>query len=598
LRVQKYVRGLIPLALIIGAVFFSACETGTDSNESSIPFPAPLSVQVTAKNESLLLQWTKIAPAQGIIPKYRVFYSTGTNADAAAEWEVVTPGSSNLVTSTITGLANNTPYYVWIKAVYGDLGESGFSPIEYGTPIPPPATPEGLSVTAGETMLEVTWTETEFAAEYEVYYQAAGSGLTPPSDGAQMKTVPAPGTVIHNLTNGTNYRVWVRASNTAGKSPAYASDTRSPEAAASAPSTAPDKPEVMAGAGKLTLVWNQVEGVPDYKLYYGTTDTFSEATAVTDLVPSDAPTVRAEINALHDGTPYYVWVQSWNSKSTNGNNNAVSPSASGQPKAKPAISFSNLQFELGQAAAEYVFAQDLPDSVFFPGGTSGTDRLTRVQETALGDLFTDAASWYIRKKYPAENIDFVFLNGGYIDNYLPRGKVTVGGLASMVKPDSRTDKLFLVTLTGARLKELFAEAAYVVHTGRGGSGTGEFGIVSKEARYTLQYYTLPANTSGINNEDYYHGFIKGGTLKINGEDIVDSRNYRICTTDYIASGVTYTTLFQYGQNKTPINTPFWHGVAEYIYDQGTITPYLDGRIKLEGGVPLPPPWVPGTFPKP
>jgi hypothetical protein len=34
---------------------------------------------------------------------------------------------------------------------------------------------------------------------------------------------------------------------------------------------------------------------------------------------------------------------------------------------------------------------------------------------------------------------------------------------------------------------------------------------------------------------------------------------------------------------------------EYIYDKGYITPYLDGRIKLEGGIPLPPPWTPGDW---
>jgi hypothetical protein len=414
-----------------------------------------------------------------------------------------------------------------------------------------------------------------------------------------MVTVSPAGVVLLGLTNGTAYTVWVRAVNTAGNSP-YVKASGSPTEAALPPSTPPAKPDVAAGPGKLIVSWNQVSGVPQYKLYYNTTTVFSSATEVVPTIPASAPTVRAEILGLTNGVTYYVWVQSWNSKG--GTSGGVSPSASGAPKAKDPISFSNTQFVLGSAAAEFIFAQDVPASVFFPSGGPNTDRLTRVQETALGNLFTDGAAWYIRRQYPGENIDFVFLNGGYIDNALPSGNITVGNLSAIVKSDSRNDKFLLLTLTGAQLKLLFNDIAGVVHTGRGGSGTGFFGIVSKEARYTLQYYAPPSGTSPALSaaaaELYYHGWIKAGTLKINGLDIVDGQNYRICTTDYLAAGEYFTRLYTSGTNKRLINTPFWHGAAEYIYDQGSVTPKLDGRIKIEGGVPLPAPWIPGTLIKP
>jgi hypothetical protein len=160
--------------------------------------------------------------------------------------------------------------------------------------------------------------------------------------------------------------------------------------------------------------------------------------------------------------------------------------------------------------------------------------------------------------------------------------------------------MFLLTLTGAELREFLEEAAFVVHTGRGGSGTGNFGIVSAEARYTIEYPKPPMGTSppaGFEAEPYYHGRIKAGTLTINGQPIVDTSNYRILTTDYNASGVYFTSLVLYGKEVDDTNVPFWRGVAEYIYDKGTITPYLDGRIKLEGGVALPVStgWVAGSF---
>jgi hypothetical protein len=437
-----------------------------------------------------------------------------------------------------------------------------------------------------------------------------------------MKTVSEAGAVLPGLTDGTSYRIWVRAVNTAGNSEGYAAADGTPQAASGAPTTAPDKPIVVPGNKKLSLTWDQVPGAPSYKLYYGTTDSFSAATgfpAGTATIPANAPKVSADITGLSNGTAYFVWVQSRNSKG----NSPPSESATGTPLAKEPVNFSNLQFVLGQAAAEYIFAQDLPPSVFFPEGRPNTDRLTRVQETALGNLFTDGAAWYIRNTYPEETIDFVFLNGGYIDNVLPKGTITVGTLSGIVQPDSRmVDKFTLLTLTGADLKEFFEEVAAriddegdvagVVHTGRGGPhNTGFFGVVSGEVRYTLQYYKPPAlvGTTEISYEDaepYYHGFIKPGTLKILDRtsntyvDIVDTQTYRICTTDYLASGAYFTKLApgQGSTNRRLIDTFFWRGVAEYIYDQGTVSPALDGRIKVEGGVPLPPPWVPGDKIKP
>ncbi|GHV80381.1 hypothetical protein AGMMS49944_21720 [Spirochaetia bacterium] len=593
------------IALICSALFFLGCETGSDP-DSSLPLPGPRSIQVTARNESLVLQWTKVAPAQGILPYYEIYYSTSSATASAIYWERIDAGSSNLVISTITNLTNLTTYYVWVKAVYPDLGPSGFSPTEMGIPIPPPATPGTLTVSPGEEMLQVTWTAVDHAFTYEVYYKAGGTGSEPPSDtAATMQTVSEAGIVLHCLTNTTNYAIWVRAVNTAGES-GYSTGSGIPAAELSPPATAPGLPTVMAGEKKLTLTWDQVAGVPSYGLYYSTSGAFPGGSpAVT--VPAGAPRVSADITGLANGTLYYVWVTSKNSQGES----SPSPSATGTPIAKDPINFSNLQFPLGTAAAEFIFAVDLPPSVFFPDGRPNTDRLTRVQETALGNLFTDAAAWYVREKL-GETIDFVFLNGGYIDNALPKGPITVGTIAGITQPDSRRDKFFLLTLTGAQLKLFFEDLAGkgtefepgdvsgVVHTGRGGPhNTGFFGIVSREARYTLQYYKPPTFTPGdpaiasADSEPYYHGFIKPGTLKINGVDIVDGDSYRICTTDYLAAGEYYTRFFTDGTNKTPINTYFWHGVAEYIYDKGTITPYLDGRIKIEGGVPLPPPSIPG-----
>jgi hypothetical protein len=601
-----FIAFLFGMTLILSAAFFLACETGFDPG-SSVPLAGPRQIVLTAKDSSFLVQWTKTAPAQGIPPTYKLYYSLATNTDPslASAWEEeIESDASNLVTATITGLTNGATYNVWIKAFYAGLGESDFSSPATGMPVPSPATPAKLQVISGEGILQITWEEVLYASSYEVCYQTNGNGDIPPA-GILPKTVSETGTALLNVTNGTSYTVWVRAKNTNGES-SYATSAGTPQVAAAPPSEAPNGLEITPGDEKLTLTWNQVAGVPSYRLYYGITDVFSAATQVPALVPADAPKVRANITGLENGKGYYIWVQSWNSKSDRDNSAKTSQSTPGTPQAKPSIDFNNLRFLLGQTTAEYPFAQNLPDSIFFPGGTFGTDRLTRVQETALGNLFADGAAWYIRKKV-GEDIDFVFLNGGFIEGYLLQGDITVGGLANIVQSESRVDKFMILTMSGTQLKAFFDEVANVVHTGRGGGGTGNFGIVSKEVHYTIRYYTLPDDTEGITESDYYHGFIKPGTLKILDRendtyvDIDDTREYRICTTDYNASGVYFEGIYSglYDETKKQlIDTPFWRGVAEYIYDQGTVTPYLDERIKLEGGVPLPPPWIPGNFPKP
>jgi hypothetical protein len=446
-------------------------------------------------------------------------------------------------------------------------------------------------------MLELRWDTgdppgREAAFSYEVYYRAGAAGEAPPENAAKAFAFDT-GIVLAGLTNSQSYRVWIRAVNTAGES-AYAAGTGTPAAANSAPATAPGKISVTPGSGKLILTWDQVEGVPFYSVYYRPANEFSGADKWPRPIPAAAPATTAEITGLADGTLYYVWVTSGNSKGES----QASPAADGTPAAKPAINWGDAQFVLGEAAAEYVFAQDLPPSVFWPDGRPNTDRLTRVQETALGNLFADGAAWYARNKLN-KTFDFVFLNGGFIDNALLKGTVTVGSLASIVEGDSRQDSIFMLTLSGAELKTFLEEAAYVVHTGRGGSGTGNFGIVSAEVRYTIEYPKPPAGTNppaDFEAEPYYHGRIKDGTLLINGRPIEDDRSYRILTTDYNASGLYFTSLVP-GKDKDVVETPFWRGVAEYIYDKGAVTPYLDGRIKLEGGVALPAStgWVPGTF---
>jgi len=598
LRKRKYLFSVIAVVFMVLGV--SGCETGL-SEPNSIPLTGPLSIQVTPQDKQLLVQWTKVAAFRGVTPTYELYWSiTETPGE---DHITVYSNASQLVQGVIQNLVNRQGYYVWVKAVYEGLGESDFSPASYAVPIPPPETPGTITVYTGHQMLELGWAAVEDAAAYEVFY-STGGGAEPPS-GAEMKTVSDMGVALHGLSNGTSYTVWVRAVNTAGIS-GYKTATGTP-ATGSSP-TAPGSITAIGGDSKVTVTWDQVHGVKEYKLYYSTTDNFSSSTeSAGSPFLSTAPENTADITGLSNGITYYVWVVSSNGA---GSDSGPSPSAYATTVAKPPIDFSNTRFALGNATAEFPFAQDLSSSAFFLEGRPSTDRLTRVQETALGNLFADGAAWYLRNKQK-KNIDFVFINGGYIDNALLRGSVTVGSLMGIVQPESRNeDKFVILTMKGSDLKNFFynpareesldawneeEDVAGVAHTGRGGPhNTGFFGLVSNEVRYTIEYPQAPPDDTVLDtdsSEPYHHGRIKPGTLKINGADIDDDKEYRFGTTDYLASGAYFTTLVTGRTNIELTDVLFWRGVAEYIYDKGTISPYLDGRIKIEGGVPLPAPWV-------
>jgi hypothetical protein len=601
------VRYALRVACVICGLVLFACETPFDNQNGGVPLAGPKSVQVTGKDGALFVQWTKVASAQGVVPYYEVYCGTGPSPAAKRDPDTCS-GDMNLVTAEIPGLENYTLYYARVRAVFPGLGVSGYSPVETGTPIPPPAPPSALQAVSSEKGIELVWTAGQDAFLYEVCYAEDGGGAGEPPEGAEMKSVAATGAFVSGLGNNVPYRLWVRSTNTAGVS-AYVTESGTPAEQAAPPANAPVIRSVTPGNRKLTLAWQQVPGVPRYKVFYSNTDNSADAHEFGVPIPADSPTVTAELAGLPNAALYHVWVASANSKGASG----FSAPVTGTPQAKAPIDWSNMRFELGEALSDFPFAEDLPPSVFFgAAGRPNTDRLTRVHETALGDLWTDAAAWYAREVL-GEPCDFVFLNGSYIDNALPRGRIRLSTIVGMTKPDARTDRIVFLTLSGAKLKKFLglgvpvdmldpvcmSSVASVPHTGHGSANTGFFGNVSAELRYTLQYPKAPSGSAPMltreDSEVYYHGRIKAGTLKLNGADIVDTQDYRICTTDYNYSGIFFTLLRTHSANVKSAGIPYWHAVAEYIYDKEAVSPRTDGRVKTEGGVPLPPPWTAGDW---
>jgi len=186
------------------------------------------------------------------------------------------------------------------------------------------------------------------------------------------------------------------------------------------------------------------------------------------------------------------------------------------------------------------------------------NRLTRYQETAIGNMICDANAWYFRSVYN-QDIDFAFHNGGNIRAELPKGKLTREQILTVLPFENY---LYIASLKGSEILELFSFIASIPQ------GNGGFPQFSKEVRYTL---------------DVPNKAIRD--LTIRGAPVDPNKTYRFCTNDYLlAGGDGYTVLTKAGDQ---FNTSLLlsYVVIEYINSQsGIITPSTDGRINVIGGV--------------
>ena len=186
------------------------------------------------------------------------------------------------------------------------------------------------------------------------------------------------------------------------------------------------------------------------------------------------------------------------------------------------------------------------------------NRLTRYQETAIGDMITDANVWYFRNVYN-QNLDFAFHNGGSIRAELPKGKLTREQILTALPFENY---LYIVSLRGTEINELFDYIATIPQ------GNGAFPQFSREVRYTLD----------VPNK-------KISDLAIGGSPVDPNRIYRFCTNDFLLAGGDGYTALTKSQDCLNTSLLLSYVVIEYINSQkGIINPLTDGRMTITGGV--------------
>ncbi len=181
------------------------------------------------------------------------------------------------------------------------------------------------------------------------------------------------------------------------------------------------------------------------------------------------------------------------------------------------------------------------------------DRLTRKQETALGNLVTDGMMWYAQNS--GTPVDFAITNGGGIRAELPKGQITKKSVITVLPFDNF---MMILTLKGSDVIELFN------YVGSIAQGNGAFAQVSHGVSYTINY-----NTGAC--ED----------LLINGKPVDPNKTYRIATNDFIAAGKDGYVVFTKAIDRYDTSAFLRDVIIEYVKQfRGPLVPQVEGRINI------------------
>ena len=245
---------LLPaLALLLGALSLPDTARAQD-----VPPSAPQNVSAAIDDGSITLTWE--APSSwGNGNANSRGYSVRWKLSSAANTQWGTPRSASNLSSGTTSyefsgsqdsccssdtftVTNGISYDLRIRAATGN-GRSSWVTLTNLVPTAPPAAVTGLTVTAGHEQLELSWTAPSGTVTgYDVHYTSStsvgndaevGSNTNPATGWAAVSRTetdpPTASQSITGLTNGTAYRVRVRAKNAAGES-SWVRDTGTPAA--------------------------------------------------------------------------------------------------------------------------------------------------------------------------------------------------------------------------------------------------------------------------------------------------------------------------------------------------------------------------------
>ena len=288
---------------------------------------APTNVQVVEGDAQLVLTWIAPTETGGTdIDYYFVEYKKDGEANFASKQT-----DNDTEGYTLKELENGKIYIIQVKS-HTEGGTSEPSGQATGKPRTTPGPPTITGITEGNRILTVAWTAptvtggddpTKYVLEWEEWNGTSWVA----SDSAEDDRSPYE---IDSLTNGTKYRVVVKAVNAAGTGAAS-------EPKEGTPRTIPDAPtaSVTAGDKQLKVTWDKPgdggDEITGFIVQYrkNTDANWSE------LSPLGASVLETTISGLNNGDTYTVRVRAVNSVVLDNENDYNWGTGSDKPKTIP-----------------------------------------------------------------------------------------------------------------------------------------------------------------------------------------------------------------------------------------------------------------------
>jgi titin len=272
---------------------------------------APTLAPLVVGKGTLAVTWTPAVTNGGTpVTGYSVQYSTSSTFATLSGAQTL----GNVKTTTLTGLADGTTYYVRVASI-NVVGTGAYSDAVTGSTFALAGAPTGVTAAGSPAKISVTWTAPAVnggtpVTGYKVEYSTDPLFLV--SVASVTTTAALTTATLSNLPAGTTYYVRVTTTNIVGSSiPA------SPVNATT--STGPGAPAGLAfssiSTSGFTVAWdapssNGGQPVTAYNIQYSTNSAFiSDVQSVMGVKAATSGRSNLPLKALGEGVTYYVRVQ-------------------------------------------------------------------------------------------------------------------------------------------------------------------------------------------------------------------------------------------------------------------------------------------------
>ncbi len=269
----------------------------------------------TAGNQQVSLSWTAPNPGSSPITTYYIYWGTSTG-DLPNKIDT----SSTATSYTHTGRTNGQIYYYQVSAVNSE-GEGEKSDEKSATPATVPAKVEGLTPTAGNQQVSLSWTAPNNGGSAITGYKVYWGTSSPPTTVISTGT----GTTYSHTgrTNGQIYYYQVAAVNAKGEGEKSDEKNATPHT-----TTTPAKITGLTAAGgnaQVSLSWNANPVDDEVTKYYVYRGTGGSKTKI-----AEPTTTSCTDTGLTNGNTYYYQVSAVNVKGegTKSDEKSATPSAS------------------------------------------------------------------------------------------------------------------------------------------------------------------------------------------------------------------------------------------------------------------------------